>query len=82
MDVETTSMSENGRILLPVAIRRAAGVRPKEPLTVRVDEQGIHIQTRRQAIKNAQALVRQITGGRPGLVAEFLQERREEAARD
>jgi bifunctional DNA-binding transcriptional regulator/antitoxin component of YhaV-PrlF toxin-antitoxin module len=77
---ETTSMSENGRILLPVAIRRAAGIKPKEVLTVRVDEEGIHLQTRRQAILNAQAVVKKLTKGRTGLVQEFLQERREEAA--
>lgn len=82
MDHETTSMSENGRIVLPAAIRRAADVRPKEVLTVWVDEQGIHLQTRRQAIKQAQAVVKKFTKGRTGLVQEFLQERREEAARE
>ncbi len=80
MDHETTSMSENGRIVLPAAIRRAADVRPKEVLTVRVDDEGIHIQTRRQAIRQAQATVKRFTKGRTGLVHEFLLERREEAA--
>ena len=82
MASETTSMSENGRIVLPVAIRRAADIRPKEVLTVRVDEEGIHIQTRRQAIQRAQAIVKRITKGRKGLVEEFLRERREEAKRE
>jgi bifunctional DNA-binding transcriptional regulator/antitoxin component of YhaV-PrlF toxin-antitoxin module len=80
MGRETTSMSENGRILLPVAVRRAAGIKPKEVLTVRVDDEGIHLQTRRQAILNAQAVVKKLTKGRTRLVQEFLQERREEAA--
>jgi bifunctional DNA-binding transcriptional regulator/antitoxin component of YhaV-PrlF toxin-antitoxin module len=75
-------MSENGRIVLPAAIRRASDVRPKEVLTVRVDDEGIHIQTRRQSIRQAQAVVRKFTKGRPGLVQEFLSERREEAASD
>jgi bifunctional DNA-binding transcriptional regulator/antitoxin component of YhaV-PrlF toxin-antitoxin module len=79
MNQETTHMSENGRIVLPVAIRRAANIKPREVLTVRVDEEGIHIQTRRQAIKRAQAVVRKYTKGRKGLVDEFLRERREEA---
>jgi bifunctional DNA-binding transcriptional regulator/antitoxin component of YhaV-PrlF toxin-antitoxin module len=80
MDLETTHMSENGRIVLPVAIRRAANIRPKEVLTVRVDDEGIHIQTRRQVIKRAQTIVRSYTKGRKGLVDEFLRERRDEAA--
>jgi AbrB family looped-hinge helix DNA binding protein len=75
-------MSENGRIVLPAAIRRAANIRPREVLTVRVDDEGIHLQTRRQAIKRAQAVVRKYTKGRKGLVDEFLCERRDEAARE
>jgi bifunctional DNA-binding transcriptional regulator/antitoxin component of YhaV-PrlF toxin-antitoxin module len=82
MDLETTHMSENGRIVLPVAIRRAANIRPREVLTVRVDDEGIHLQTRRQAIKRAQTIVRSYTKGRKGLVDEFLRERRDEAARE
>lgn len=74
------SMSEDGRIVLLAAIRRAANVRPKEVLTIRVDDEGIHIQTRRQAIKQAQAVVREFTKGRLGLVQDFLRERRREAA--
>ena len=82
MDLETTHMSENGRIVLPAAVRRAANIRPKEVLTVRVDDEGIHLQTRRQAIKRAQSIVRSYTKGRKGLVEEFLRERRDEATRE
>jgi bifunctional DNA-binding transcriptional regulator/antitoxin component of YhaV-PrlF toxin-antitoxin module len=82
MGQETTHMSENGRIVLPVAIRRAANIKPREVLTVRVDDEGIHLQTRRQAIRRAQAVVKKYTKGRKGLTDEFLRERREEAARE
>ena len=75
-------MSENGRVLLPAAIRREADIRPNEVLTVRVDDEGVHLLTRRQAIKRAQNIVRKYTKGRKGLVEEFLRERREEAARE
>ena len=80
MDAETTQMSENGRVVIPVSIRRAAGIQPNEVLTVRVDNEGIHLQTRRQAIRKAQAVVAAVTKGRKGLVKEFLRERRKEAA--
>jgi len=82
MSQETTHMSENGRIVLPVAIRRAANIKPREVLTVRVDDEGIHLQTRKQAIKRAQAVVKKYTKNRKGLVNEFLRERREETARE
>jgi bifunctional DNA-binding transcriptional regulator/antitoxin component of YhaV-PrlF toxin-antitoxin module len=82
MSVETTSMSENGRIVLPVAIRRAAGIRPKEVLTVRVDEEGIHLQTRRQAILRAQAVVKKVFGPGRSPSAELIAERRREAKKE
>ena len=82
MDVETTSMSENGRLILPAAIRKAAGIRPKEVLTVRVDEEGVHIQTRRQAIKRAQAIVQKYFGPGRSPSAELIAERRLEVKRE
>jgi bifunctional DNA-binding transcriptional regulator/antitoxin component of YhaV-PrlF toxin-antitoxin module len=57
-------MSEDGRIMLPTAIRRAADVRPKEVITVRVDDGWVHIQTRRQAIMQAQELLKERREGR------------------
>ena len=80
MDLDTTQMTENGRVVIPAAVRRAAGIQPREVLTVRVDEEGIHLQTRRQAIHQAQAVVARATRGRKGLLEEFLRERHEEAA--
>lgn len=80
MQIETTQMSENGRVVIPAAVRRAAELQPREVLTVRVDEEGIHLQTRRQAIRQAQAAVARATKGRTGLLEEFLRDRREEAA--
>jgi AbrB family looped-hinge helix DNA binding protein len=76
----TTQMSENGRLVLPVAIRRAAGLKPGETLSVWVDAEGIHLQTRRQALARLRARVKgQVSEGR-SLAAELLSERRREAA--
>jgi AbrB family looped-hinge helix DNA binding protein len=75
-------MSENGRIVIPAAFRKAMGLKAGEVVTIRMDEEGLHLQTRRQAIKRAQNIVKKYTKGRKGLVDEFLRERREEAARE
>lgn len=80
--VETTSMSENGRLVLPAAVRKAAGIRPKEVLTVRVDEEGVHIQTRRQALAKAQAVVQKLFGPGRSPSAELIAERRLEAKKE
>jgi len=51
MPVEVTRMSENGRVLIPASCRKELGFEPGEALTLRVDESGLHIQSRRQAIQ-------------------------------
>ncbi len=75
-------MSENGRIVIPAAFRKAMGLKAGEVVTIRMDEEGLHLQTRRQAIKRAQNIVKKYTKGRKGLVDEFLRERHDEAARE
>ncbi|MHB1699234.1 MAG: AbrB/MazE/SpoVT family DNA-binding domain-containing protein [Acidobacteriaceae bacterium] len=75
-------MSENGRLIIPVASRRAANLKPGEALTVRVDDEGIHIQTRAQAIKRAQAVVRKYVSADRSLSEELIAERRLEAKRE
>ena len=82
METETTQMSENGRLVIPAASRRAANIKPREILTVRVDEEGIHLQTRAQAIKRAQAIVRKYVPEGVSLVDDLIAERRKEAKRE
>lgn len=82
METETTQMSENGRLVIPAASRRAANIKPREILTVRVDDEGIHLQTRAQAIKRAQAIVRKYVPEGVSLVDELIAERRKEAKRE
>lgn len=81
METETTQMSENGRLVIPAASRRAANIKPREILTVRVDDEGIHLQTRAQAIKRAQAIVRKYVPEGVSLVDDLIAERRIEARR-
>jgi antitoxin PrlF len=77
-----TRMSPNGRVVIPKAIRRAANIQPKEVLTISVDESGIHLQTMRQAIKQAQASIRQYVSAERRLSDELIADRREEFQRE
>jgi AbrB family looped-hinge helix DNA binding protein len=82
MSVETSGMTDNGRIVVPAAIRRAADIRPKEALIFQVVDGGILIQTRRQAIERAQAVVKRLLGPGRSPAAELIAERRLEAKRE
>jgi AbrB family looped-hinge helix DNA binding protein len=75
-------MSANGRVVVPAAIRKAADIRPKEALIFQVRDGGVLIKTRRQALAEAQAAVREVFGPGRSPSAELIAERRLEAMRE
>lgn len=78
-----TRINPQGRIVIPAECRTAAGLKPGDDLLVEVVGEGeLRLRTRRQAIKEAQAIVaRYLPRGRD-LVQELIDERRDEAARE
>ena len=82
MAVERAQMSENGRIVIPAAFRKAMGLKGGQVVTMRLDEEGLHIQSRAQAIKHAQAVVRKYVPEGVSLVDDLIAERRREAKRE
>ncbi len=82
MSAEMAHMSENGRIVIPAAYRKAMGLKGGEALIIRLDEDGLHIQSRAQAIKRAQAIIRRYVPEGVSLVDELIAERRREAKRE
>jgi hypothetical protein len=57
-------------------MRRELGMEPGEPVTFRVEGGVLQVMTIKQAIKRIQETARRYTGGRTGLVDEFLRDRR------
>ncbi|HSY67708.1 MAG TPA: AbrB/MazE/SpoVT family DNA-binding domain-containing protein [Edaphobacter sp.] len=82
MATETTQIGENGRIVIPAAYRKAMGLKAGETVMIRMDEDGLHIQSKEQAIKRAQAAVRKYVGPDRSLSEELITERRLEAKRE
>jgi antitoxin PrlF len=77
-----TRVNQQGRIVIPAECRAAVGLKPGDELLVEaVGEGELRLRTRRQALKEAQAIVARYSAGRD-LVAELIVERREEAARE
>jgi AbrB family looped-hinge helix DNA binding protein len=80
-DIHST-IAEGGRIVIPADYRRALGLKVGDEVILRMADGEVHILTRRQAIKKAQALVRKHVPERKSLVRELIRERRGEAANE
>jgi AbrB family looped-hinge helix DNA binding protein len=84
MDVMASArINPQGRIVIPAECRAAAGLKPGDELIVEAVREGeLRLLTKKQAIKEAQAIVaRYLPKGRD-LVQELIDERRAEAARE
>ena len=78
----STRIAAGGRIVIPADFRREMGADVGDEVILRFVDGEVHILTRPQAVRRAQALVRnKIPAGR-SLVKELLQERRKEAKRE
>lgn len=57
----STKVEQNGRILLPVEIRRLLGVGPGDELLLEVQEHGVRLYTAAQAVQALQQFVKENT---------------------
>jgi AbrB family looped-hinge helix DNA binding protein len=75
-------INDDGRVLIPAAMRKALGLRAGQAVILRADEDGIHLTTAQRALRHAQqALRRYVREGTP-LVEDLLAERRREGKRE
>ena len=82
METISVKVEKSGRILIPAAVRRQFGLKEGTEMILRVDEDGIQMGTREQALARIhERLRRYIPEGRI-LSEELIQERRAEAERE
>jgi AbrB family looped-hinge helix DNA binding protein len=77
-----TKIGKGGRVVIPSRYRRAAGLKEGDEVILALDETGLRILTPRQAIKQAQDLVRKYIPAGDRLADELLSERRRDAKRE
>jgi AbrB family looped-hinge helix DNA binding protein len=80
--MHATRMSKEGRVLIPVELRKSLGLAANEPLNVYEKDGELHIVSRYQAIRRAQAIFAKYKKPGHSIVDEFIREKREEAARE
>ncbi len=77
-----SKIAEGGRVVIPADYRRALGLKVGDEVILRIADGEVHILTRGQAVKRAQALVRSHVPKRKSLVRELIRGRRGEAAHE
>jgi antitoxin PrlF len=80
--IHTSRMSKEGRVVIPVELRKSLGLAANEPLNIYEKDGEIHIASRLQGIRRAQAIFAKYKKPGHGIVDEFIREKREEAARE
>ena len=78
----TAKVEESGRVLIPAGVRKRLGIRVGEEIIVRVDETGLSMGTRDQAIERIQKRLHQVVPAGRVLSQELIKERRAEARRE
>ncbi len=76
-------VGEGGRVVIPAALRTALGIQVGDDVLLRLQDGELRVITPRQAIKQAQELVRlHVTDEGRSLSAELLGERRQDVERE
>ncbi len=76
------TVNEQGRVTIPVQVRRAAGIETGVPLVVYVEDGRIVIETREQLADRIRRDVAAAWVGEGSVVDELIADRRAEAARE
>lgn len=74
-----TKLGEKGRLVIPVEIREALGMKPGDTISLRVEDHELRITTRRERIRRAQERIRIFVPKGVSLADELSAERREAA---
>jgi AbrB family looped-hinge helix DNA binding protein len=75
-------VNENGRIVIPVALREALGIRAGDEVVLRMEDDELRVTTLRHRIERAKQLVRRYVKPGTSLVDDLISERRKAAKRE
>lgn len=75
-------LNQNGRIVIPAAMREALQIKPGDELLLQVEDGELRVTSQMQRIRRAQELVRKYIPADVSLVDGLIAERREAAKRE
>jgi AbrB family looped-hinge helix DNA binding protein len=82
VDEARTRLNENGRIVIPAAMRAALGLHPGDEVILIIEDGELRVTTSLRRAERAQRLVRKYVPKGVSLSAELIADRRREAARE
>jgi AbrB family looped-hinge helix DNA binding protein len=71
-------MNESGRVVIPIQLREAFGLKPGDELIFSSDGETIRVETQLQRARRAQSVITKLIGPGRSLSEELIAERREE----
>jgi AbrB family looped-hinge helix DNA binding protein len=77
-----TTVGKGGRVVVPAEYRAQLGLEPGTTVIVTLEDEGVQIRTRDQAVRRAQKLVRRHVPADVSLSDELIAERNAEARRE
>ena len=77
-----THIGKGGRVVIPVAFRRALGLEEGSPVVAVLEEDGVRIMSPAHALDRARRIIREHVPAGRDLVQELIDERRDEAGRE
>ena len=80
--VYRTRLDQNGRIVVPAAVRELLGVAPGDNVVLDVSANGVTLSSHKAALSELKRMVREATRKHPYSLEQFLRERRAEAAEE
>lgn len=82
MTATKARINDDGRVLIPAAMRRALGLHPGQSVILQADADGIRLTTTQRALRQAQQSLRRYVREGTSLVDDLLAERRRESKRE
>ena len=79
---ETANVSPNGRVVIPVAVRKALGLKSGGQVIFRMEDDQVQITTMKLNLERARRRIRKYVEPGVSLVDELIAERREAAKRE
>ncbi|MGH2452538.1 MAG: AbrB/MazE/SpoVT family DNA-binding domain-containing protein [bacterium] len=79
---ERARIGQGGRLVIPASYRQALGLREGDEVTLRLEDGELRLTTPEQALRRAQALLRQYVPANRSLADELIAERRRDARRE
>ena len=76
------TVDPGGRVVVPAGFRRALGIRTGQEILMTLDDGFVRLQTIDAALERVRAIARSKRKSRNSVVAEFIAERRAEAAEE